>query len=231
MSSPQTRPRATTQARPDRPPSRRTLAVAGWAGVLGPALFTVTFLVQDVVRRPEHSPLADPVSALEVGPHGWVQQANFVVFGLLTLAFAVGLHRALRPTRWGVIGPALMFVSGICLVLAAVFPLAADADGVIYDPGGHTVVGRVFFGSSALALLFLTPRVAHHLSWRRLAPWIGLAGTIALVAFPFMRLLVLPEDAPLHEWAGLAQRILVIGVIVPARVALAAQLLRMRPPT
>ena len=91
-----------------------------------------------MLRRGEYDTLAEQVSALEAGPHGWIQQINFVVFGLLTIAFAVGLHRGLRATRAGVAGPALLFVSGIGLLLAAVFPLSEDAAGVTLRPVGHS---------------------------------------------------------------------------------------------
>ena len=80
-----------------------------WAGIIGPALFTAAFLVQEVFRRGEYDPLAEPISALEAGPNGWIQQINFVVFGLLTIAFAVALHRGMRPIRAGIAGPALLF--------------------------------------------------------------------------------------------------------------------------
>ena len=46
--------------------------------------FTAVFLAQEALRRNEFSPVAEPISALEVGPNGWVQQLNFGVFGLLT---------------------------------------------------------------------------------------------------------------------------------------------------
>jgi hypothetical protein len=78
------------------------------AGIVGAILFTVTFVVEGLFRPEEYSAMAEPVSALEAGPGGWVQRVNFVIFGLLTIAFAVGLHLGLRPTRWGVIGPSLL---------------------------------------------------------------------------------------------------------------------------
>jgi hypothetical protein len=84
---------------------RRPMAVVlALAGILGPVLFTAVFVIQELFRRGEYSPMAEPVSALEAGPGGWVQQVNFVGFGLLTIAFAVGLHRGMRPTRAGVAG-------------------------------------------------------------------------------------------------------------------------------
>ena len=71
---------------------RSALAALAWAGIVAPVLFTATFLAQEALRRDEFSPVAQPVSALEVGPYGWVQQVNFVVLGLLTMAHAIGLH-------------------------------------------------------------------------------------------------------------------------------------------
>jgi hypothetical protein len=95
---------------------------AAWAGIIGPVLFTAAFLAQGPFRRGEYDPLAEPVSALQTGPTGWIQQLNFIVFGLLTIAFAIGLNRGLRPTRTGTVGPVLLFVSGIGLLHAAIFP-------------------------------------------------------------------------------------------------------------
>ncbi|MGH2557079.1 MAG: DUF998 domain-containing protein, partial [Actinomycetota bacterium] len=50
------------------------------AGILGPILFTVAFIVQ-ALFRPGYSHIAEPVSALAAGPNGWIQNANFLVFG------------------------------------------------------------------------------------------------------------------------------------------------------
>ena len=68
---------------------------------MGPALFTAAFLIQEAFRRDEYSPMAEPVSALEAGPNGWVQQVSFVVFGVLTMAHAWGQHRGMAPTTAG----------------------------------------------------------------------------------------------------------------------------------
>lgn len=202
---------------------------AAWAGILGPILFTVTFLVQEAFRVGEYSPIREPVSALEAGPNGWVQQLNFVVFGLLTIAFAAGLHRGVRPSGLGVLGPALFAVSGIGALLAAAFPLRADAAGVTYDPGGHSVSGMTFFTTSALALVVVAFRLAKDPEWRGLSRYTAAAGIVLLLAYPVMGVLVIPDGAPLHDWAGLAQRILVLGVLFPARIALSYRLLRGAP--
>ena len=210
----------------DRPEARAHQDWSAWAGVVGPVLFTGTYMVQEVLRRDEYSPMAEPVSALEAGPNGWVQQANFVVFGLLTLAFAVGLHRGIRPCRRGLLGPALLFVSGMGLLLAAVFPLREDAAGVTYDPGGHFVAGIVFFLSSAVGLVAVSRRLTGDPRWRSIATYTLGCGLLALAGFVLLGALAMPDDAPLHEWAGLAQRIVILAVLFPARIVLSLRLLR-----
>ena len=203
---------------------------AGWltwsarAGIIGPVLFTATYMAQEFFRQDEYSPIAEPVSALEAGPNAWVQQANFVVFGLLTLVFAVGVHRGVRPSRGGVVGPALLFVSGIGLFLAAIFPLREDAAGVTYDPGFHFVAGVLFFGTSAAALITLSLRLARDPRWQGIAMYVRVCGLLALVGFFVLGVLAIPDDAPLHDWAGLAQRAVLLGVLFPARIVIALRL-------
>ncbi len=106
------------------------------------------------------------------------------------------------------------------------FPLREDAAGVTYDPGGHLPTGFVFFTSSALALVVISFALAKQRAWQGLAMPVRVAGILMLVSNPIMGILVLPDDAPLHDWAGLAQRIIVLGMLFPARLALSHRLLR-----
>lgn len=198
---------------------------AAWAGLIGPVLFTAGFLAQEAFRHEEYDPLSEPVSALEAGPNGWIQQLNFVLLGLFTIAFAAGLHRGLRATRAGIAGPALLIVSGIGLLLAAAFPLREDA-GITYDPGGHVVAGTTFFLGSALGLIVVSRRLARDSRWRNIATYALVAGIVALVGFAVGGALVIPDTAPLHAWAGLYQRFIVLAVIFPCRIVLALRLLQ-----
>lgn len=209
---------------PKRPD--RSLSLLAWAGIIGPVLFTATFMAQEASRRSEYDPLAEPVSALAAGPNGWIQQVNFVVFGLVTIAFVLGLHRGLRPTRAGIAGPALLFLSGIGLLLAAIFPLRQDAAGVTYDPGGHIVAGFLFFMTSAAGLIVVSRRLARDPKWRSLATYSLATGIVAFAGFLAGGGLVMPDDAPLHDWAGLYQRVLVVAVLFPCRIMLSVRLLQ-----
>lgn len=103
-------------------------------GVLGSVLFTGTFLVEGATR-PGYDPWRQPISALSLGAHGWVQSVNFIVFGLLLGCFAVGLRAALAPgvgSRWA---PRLQAVAALGLIIDGVF---AQDPGLGYPPGTPT---------------------------------------------------------------------------------------------
>jgi hypothetical membrane protein len=213
------------------PSSRRLLRATAWAGIVGPVAFTVSFLAQEQFRRGEYSPLAEQISALEAGPNGWIQQVTFVVFGVLTMAQAAGLHRAIAPSRAGFAGPAFLFLTGVGAVVAGVFPLREDAAGATYDPGGHLPGGMLFFLGSPVAFLLLSVRLRRDPSWRLLAPYAVASGVALLGGALMMRALVIPDHAPLHDWAGLAQRMIVLVLIFPMRVALGVRQLRLVAPS
>lgn len=99
---------ATAQALQPRP----VLVALAAAGIVGPVVFAVVAVVQGLLR-PGYSFVAHPVVALVAGPTGWVQDINFVVLGAAMIAYAIGLHLGVHPTRWAVAGPTLFALSGI----------------------------------------------------------------------------------------------------------------------
>ena len=202
------------------------LRLTAWAGITGPLLFTASFLIQEAFRRDEYDPVTEVVSALEAGPNGWIQQVTFLVFGVLTMAHAVGLHRAVAPTRLGVAGPALLFVTGVGSVVAGLFPLREDAAGVTYDPGGHVVGGMMFFLVTPMAFLALSFRLRGDPRWHSLTPYAVAAGLALIASAVVMNVFVIPDDGALNDVAGLAQRFIVLVLIFPLRVALGVRQLQ-----
>ena len=84
-------------------------------GAAAGPLFIVVALIQAVTRT-GFDAAKHPLSLLSVGDLGWIQIANFVVCGLLYLASAVGMRRALHPGRAAVWGPRLIGAFGVALI-------------------------------------------------------------------------------------------------------------------
>src|SRR5919205_2064605 len=105
------------------------------AGIVGPFLFVLIVIVQSVLH-PDYSQLELPISALAAWSGGWLQSANFFVFGILTIAFAIGLHLGVRPSRAGALGPTLLMLSGVGLLIAGAFPWR-EVEGDFVVPAGH----------------------------------------------------------------------------------------------
>jgi hypothetical protein len=207
-------------------PQSRLLRVGGTAGMVGPALFAVVFILQNVVRTDDDA-IAEPVSALSIGEYGWVQRLNFVVLGVLLLVFAAALHRGVASHRLGWVGPTLLSVAGAGLFVAATFSLARDETGAIYDPSFHQVGGMMFFGGTALGLIALSRRLARDPQWRNLSRYSLGAGIAAIAGGVVINALAIPDNAPLHGEVGLIQRIIVLAFIFPALITLGHRLRRL----
>lgn len=87
-------------------------------GIAGTVLFIVTFTI-DGATRPGYSPTRHMVSALALGPRGWIQSTNFMVCGTLIIASAVGVYQAV-DSPWL---PLLIGVFGISMVLSGVWKM------------------------------------------------------------------------------------------------------------
>ena len=101
-------------------------------GLLAGPLYAGVALAQGLTRT-WFDLTRDDVSLLANGGLGWLQIANFLASGLLTVACAVGLRR-LPQLRWG---PILLGVYGVGLIAAGVFR-ADPSNG--FPPG--TAPGR-----------------------------------------------------------------------------------------
>jgi hypothetical protein len=114
----------------------------------------------EALTRPGFDPTRDDLSLLSNGQLGWIHIALFVSTGLLTIAGAVGMRRALAGGRASTWGPLLVGLYGLGLIGAGIF-VADPARG--FPPG--------------------TPADAHAISWHGLMHFVsGGVGFIGLIA-------------------------------------------------
>jgi len=195
------------------PGTTRTGALLACGAIAGP-LFTLGWILEGATR-PDYDPLRHPVSSLELGPLGWPQQANFIVAGTLTLAFAVGLRRALRPLGGSTWGPLLVGAHGIGLVGAGLF-VTDPVSG--YPPGTpdqlpsygsahaalHDLLSVGTFVGLPLACLVLAGRFA---GWgqRRWAAYSAATG-VAMAVGLVLTSMAFNQHEALVRFGGLFQR-------------------------
>lgn len=139
----------------------RTTSLLRWGIIAGP--FYLALGVGQGLLRDGFSFARHPLSVLANGSWGWVQTANFALTGVMVLAAAAGMRRALGPKSRGVTWS--LYAYGLGMILAALFP-ADPVDG--FPPGTpegfptsisttgliHFIVGALTFTSLAISGFF-----------------------------------------------------------------------------
>lgn len=108
-------------------------------GVVAGPLWVLTVLIQMLIR-PGFDLRRHAISVLSNGDLGWIQITNFVVAGLLMVACAIGIRRALRAGTSGTWGPILLGAFGIGLLGAGFFS-ADPMNG--FPPGTPSTTSQI----------------------------------------------------------------------------------------
>lgn len=177
------------------PADRVTKSLLGYGVIAGPCYVLVS--LAQALTRPGFDLSRHEWSLLANGERGWMQVANLVVTGLMVIAFAVGLRRALATgtgARWA---PRLVAVYGVSLVAAGLlradpalgFPAGTPAGPgpVSWHGAGHFVAGGIGFSCLAIACFVLAERYsAQRYSAERRRGWARfsrLTGVVFLAGF------------------------------------------------
>ncbi|WP_433432104.1 DUF998 domain-containing protein [Nonomuraea sp. CA-141351] len=191
----------------------RTLKALLGSGVAAGVLVPVV-LWADGATRPGYSLWHHGASQLGTGERGWLQTANFVLGGLLLLAFAAGLRRALRGGRGATWGPILLAAAAAGMVVAGLVPTdpalgyppgqSAPATGALTTDGViHQAAGFALFAGLSAAAFVLASRLGQHV--RAWVVYSRLSGAL-IIGFAFA--------------AGIAYRLDTLGLWRPAPAGL-----------
>ena len=166
---------APTSAAPVTAKSRSTRLLL-CAGIVAGPLFVGAAAVQALTRNGfdlSHQPL----SMLSLGDLGWVQITNFVLAGLLSLAFAVGVARSLRSGPGSKWAPRLFAVFGTGLIIGGVF---------VPDPALGYPIGTPDGYPETLSVHGALHAVAPPLSFLALVAvcWVVAVGSLSTVGAP-----------------------------------------------
>jgi hypothetical protein len=178
----------TTVHFPDRPRSTPLLLALGF--LAGP-VYLLTGMAQ-ALTRPGFDIRRHALSHLSNGNLGWIQIANFLVSGVLVIAGAIGVRRALRSEWGGTWGPILLAGYGAGMLGAGIFvadPAAGFPPGAAAAPAGlsrdgllHFVFGGIGF-YSLMAACFVFARRFARLARPRWAVYSAFTGVVFFLAF------------------------------------------------
>jgi hypothetical membrane protein len=197
------------------------------AGTVGPALFLVVLLVEGAVR-PGYRPLHDTISELSLGPRGWIQTANFLVFGVLFIVFAHGVKAGLDDSRAARVGGSLLSLIGLGVLGCGLFraqhwpPSSMGPAGLLHLACAMVLV----FGLLPVATGVLMRAFAADARWRSLAPATGLTSFVTLTLLVGGLALMNPPGQPSrigNDYAGLIQR-MDVAVFLTWQIAVARRI-------
>jgi hypothetical protein len=188
--------------------------IASWAGLIGPVVFVAVFLGEGSLR-PGYDPLSSYVSALSLGPRGFVQVANFVFFGTCLLHFTRGVAAAMPDGPASRSGPILLATIALSYLLSGPFvmdPPGTPPYAMSWHGIAHGVLGAIVFTLMPVVCFVFLRRFARDAVWRWLQTGTLLAGLI--IAAAVLLLSVVTKTAAMADtfapWVGLIQRAAIV---------------------
>jgi hypothetical protein len=184
--------------------------IAAWAGMIGPALFVGIFTLEGWLR-PDYDPLARYISALSLGPRGWIQIVNFVVLGVLLLVFTRGIAAEFPTGKAARGGPILLATLAVLFIVSGIFvmdPMDTPPEQMSLHGTIHGIAGGIVFVSMPITIFVFLRRFRVDSNWQSFQPRtlvLGIVEGVGLVSFT----IVSKSPALLStfvDWIGLIQR-------------------------
>ncbi len=155
---------------------QRFLAICG---IIAPIIFIIIVMIASLLR-PDYSHLINFVSELgAVGaPYAIIQRINFVLTGILIVAFTFGLHRGIGDGKGSIIGPLLVAIFGLSAVMSGIFSTDIIQPGSFSDIM-HSMSSAIGSVAAIIAFFIISERLEKDILWR---PYRTFSIVIAIVA-------------------------------------------------
>lgn len=124
-------------------------------GILGPLIFLIVYFIFGSVS-PDFDMLRQPLGRLELVDYGWIQSANFIVYGLFTCAFALGLRDELQSGPSLIKLPLLQVLTAVAMILLGIY---------IHEPV-HTYASVFLSATLVAGFLLFAHRFANNPQWK-----------------------------------------------------------------
>jgi hypothetical protein len=193
-------------------------AIAGWAGMIGSALFVTVFTLEGWLR-PGYDPRSTFISELSIGPRGWVQILNFIILGTLFLVFTWGVAAEFREGKASKAGPILLAIIGFSFLVSG--PLVTDVAATPRDQMSlhgilHGIFGALVFSLAPISCFVFWRRFRQDPNWQHLKGWTLAAGIITTAAVILLSASTKTQVIPnvFTPWNVLIQRMVIIPYLI-----------------
>jgi Protein of unknown function (DUF998) len=159
---------------------------------VAPAIFDAVYLIEGTTR-PGYDAWRQAISTLMVGPGGWVQQANSILLGGLTLVVAAVWRRILKGGVCATWYPIMRGIEGLSLIMIG-FSLT--------DPV-HTFWLFMIIGAMMAGLFIIARRFWGDPNWRGWAFYSAASGVLINVCIALFGI----ATAHHFEYAGVLERV------------------------
>lgn len=189
-----------------------------WAGILGPILFVTIFTIEGWLRS-GYEPSRMFVSELSLGSRGWIQNANFIVFGLLFLAFTCSVAAEFHNGKASQGSIILLTIIAFCYLAFGFFvmdPVSTPRAEWTFSGILHALLGEVVLVLMPVSCFVFWRRFNKDAMWRFLQWWTFVLGTIIAIAsfLTIVSMNIQNVQKALNEWLGLIQRFSIVPYMI-----------------
>ncbi|CAN5427106.1 hypothetical protein BH09BAC6_BH09BAC6_04050 [soil metagenome] len=146
-------------------------------GIVGTLIFWITYFIFSLASF-GYDYIRQPINELQWLPNGWIQPANFILFGLFTCLFSAGLRKELISGKGYTLLPLLHWVFGLSLI----------ACGLLSKGQFSNIIKPALFLSLIFSLLLFAYRFAGDTRWKG---WAVVTVVCAGLIFIFLILIFL----------------------------------------
>ncbi|HXL36863.1 MAG TPA: DUF998 domain-containing protein [Ktedonobacteraceae bacterium] len=164
-------------------------------GVVGTVLFPIIYLIEGVTR-PGFDAWQQTISALSLGPGGWIQQLNFALCGVSVLWLAYVWRKILAGGVCATWYPIIRSIEGLGLIAIAIFT---------QDPL-HTAFLIVIVNAMCLGLFIISRRFWRNPDFRGWTTFSVACGLWPMIVMPIYGV-ALNAHSVLTGYAGLFERL------------------------
>jgi hypothetical protein len=192
--------------------------LAALAGMIAPAFFVAVFTLEGWLR-PGYDALSMFISALSLGPRGWIQISNFILLGVLLLVFTRGLaleFKGVKTARGGIV----LLTIIACLFLASgpfvMDPSTGTAASTTIHGLLHGIFGGIVFLLMPIIPFTFLRTFKNDPKWRSFQGWTLAFAIFLTVACLFFTVTSKSPDLQVTfaGWFGVIQRTALVPFMI-----------------